>query len=85
MEQKDTYLIYLKENFRNRICNNAALLPIEISLFVLTWYKLGWFMIAFTFPVWFILFLVHYFTLTEAFEYWKRYKHYLGSRSLTEQ
>lgn len=82
MEQKDTYLIFLKEKVRDGILTSTVALSVELGLLILTWVKAGWQMVVLTSPVWFILALVHYFVLTETFDYWKRYKEYLGSRSV---
>lgn len=82
MEQKDTYLIFLKEKVGDGILTSTAALSVELGLLVLTWVKAGWQMVVLTSPVWFIFALLHYFVVTETFDYWKRYKQYLGSRSV---
>lgn len=74
MEQKDTYLIYLKKKVRTKTLEASIMILIEAGLFVLTWYKLGWQIVIQTFPIWFLFALVHYYSLSETFACWKRYK-----------
>lgn len=59
MEQKDTYLIYLKKKVRTKTLEASIMILIEAGLFVLTWYKLGWQIVIQTFPIWFLFALVH--------------------------